>query len=62
MQIDCSFSIKDFSLTSLAIEHKTTARKLILRVDKMLDPEGKNLERTEERVNEVRKLGSRVGT
>ena len=33
-----------------------TARKLILCLDKMLDPEGKALEWIEEQVNESRKL------
>lgn len=41
-------------------EHKSTARKLILRVDKMLGPEGKTLERMEKQVTEARKLLSRM--
>jgi hypothetical protein len=40
--------------------HNATARTLILRVDKMLGPEGKTLERMEEQVTEAGKLLSRM--
>ena len=41
-------------------EHKATARKLILRVDRMLGPEGKTLERMDEQVTKARKLLSQM--